>query len=110
MDPVIGEAITAIHAGPGHPWTVQELADKCHLSRSAFSERFLRTVGETPAAYIAQVRLEKAADLLQYTNEAVGVIGSDIGYDSEAAFSRAFSKRYGMSPSKWRHRPLRKEA
>jgi AraC-like DNA-binding protein len=110
MDAVIGEAITAVHANPGHPWTVQRLADKCHLSRSAFSERFLRTVGQTPAAYIAQVRLEKAADLLQYTNEAVGVIASDIGYDSEAAFSRAFSKRYGISPSKWRHQPVRKDA
>jgi AraC-like DNA-binding protein len=110
MDTVIGEALTAVHAKPGYPWTVQTLADKCHLSRSAFSERFLRTVGQPPAAYIAKVRLEKAADLLQYTTEAAGVIASSIGYDSEAAFSRAFSKRYGMAPSKWRHQPVGKEA
>ena len=106
MDPVIGGAITAVHANPGHPWTVQKLADKCYLSRSAFSERFVRTVGQTPAAYITQVRLDKASDLLQYTTETVSAISSDVGYDSEAAFSRAFSKRYGMSPSKWRRHPV----
>jgi AraC-like DNA-binding protein len=105
MDAVIGGALTAVHANPGHPWTVQRLADKCYLSRSAFSERFVRTVGQTPAAYITQVRLDKASDLLQYTTEAVSAISSDVGYDSEAAFSRAFSKRYGMSPSKWRRQP-----
>jgi AraC-like DNA-binding protein len=102
MDAVIGGAITAIHTNPGHPWTVQRLADKCHLSRSAFSERFVKIVGQAPAGYIAQIRLEKAADLLQYTTEPVGVIASDVGYDSEAAFSRVFSKRYGMPPSRWR--------
>ena len=74
MDPVIGGAITAVHANPGHPWTVQRLADKCYLSRSAFSERFVRTVGQTPAAYIAQVRLDRASDLLQYTTETVSAI------------------------------------
>jgi AraC-like DNA-binding protein len=106
-DSVIGEAMTAIHANPGHPWTVKRLADKCNLSRSAFSERFVRTVGQPPAAYIAQVRLEKAADLLQYTTDAVGAIAREIGYDSEAAFSRAFSKRHGVPPARWRRQPAR---
>ncbi len=96
----------AIHANPAHPWTVQRLADKCNLSRSAFSDRFVRTVGQPPATYIAQVRLEAAADLLQYTTENVGVIAREVGYDSEAAFSRAFSKRSGMSPSRWRHQRI----
>ncbi len=100
---MIGDAITAIHANPGRPWTVKRLADKCNLSRSAFSERFVRTVGQPPAAYISQVRLGEAADLIQYTTEAVGVIAREIGYDSEAAFSRAFSKRYGIPPTKWRN-------
>ena len=86
------------------------LADKCNLSRSAFSERFVRTVGQPPAAYIAQVRLEKAADLLQYTTDAVGAIAREIGYDSEAAFSRAFSKRHGMPPARWRRQPALREA
>jgi AraC-like DNA-binding protein len=102
MDTVIGAAITAIHANPGHPWNVQRLAAKSNLSRSAFSERFTRMVGQPPASYITQVRLERAADLLQHTTEAVTAIASDVGYDSEAAFSRVFSKRYGMPPSRWR--------
>lgn len=102
MDPVIGDAITSIHADPAHPWTVERLAGKSNLSRSAFAERFARRVGTPPAAYIAQVRLESAADLLQYTTESISAIASEIGYDSEAAFSRAFSKRYGMPPTKWR--------
>jgi len=104
MDPVIGDAITSIHASPAHPWTIERLAGKSNLSRSAFAERFVRRVGTPPAAYIALVRLESAADLLQYTTESISTVASEIGYDSEAAFSRAFSKRYGMPPSKWRRR------
>jgi AraC-like DNA-binding protein len=102
MDPVIGNAITSIHANPAHPWTIERLAGKSSLSRSAFAERFVRRVGIPPAAYIAQVRLESAADLLQYTAESISAIAHEIGYDSEAAFSRAFSKRYGRPPSRWR--------
>jgi AraC-like DNA-binding protein len=105
MDPVIGDAITAIHANPAHPWTIERLADKSNLSRSAFAERFVKRVGTPPAAYIAQVRLETAADLLQNTTQSIGAIAAQVGYDSEAAFSRAFSKRYTMPPSRWRRRP-----
>jgi transcriptional regulator GlxA family with amidase domain len=104
MDPVIGDVITSIHANPAQPWTIERLAGKSNLSRSAFAERFARRVGIPPAAYRAQVRLESAADLLQYTTESLRAIASEVGYDSEAAFSRAFSKRYGMPPSKWRRR------
>jgi AraC-like DNA-binding protein len=107
MDPVIGEAITAIHSSPGRQWSVKQLAERCNLSRSAFSDRFARTVGETPVAYLAQVRLDNAADLLHNTTVAVAAIASEVGYDSEAAFSRAFSKRFGMPPSRWRHQPSR---
>jgi len=104
MDPVIGDAITSIHANPAHPWTIERLAGKSSLSRSAFAERFVRRVGTPPGAYITQVRLESAADLLQYTTDPISTIAHEIGYDSEAAFSRAFSKRYGMPPSRWRRR------
>lgn len=104
MDPVIGDAITSIHANPAHPWTIERLAGKSNLSRSAFADRFASRVGTPPAAYIAQVRLENAADLLQYTTQSISAIAHQIGYDSEAAFSRAFSKRYGVPPSRWRRR------
>lgn len=102
MDPVVGDAVTSIHANPRHPWTVARLAGKSNLSRSAFAERFARLVGQPPAAYITEVRMTSAANLLLNTIETVGAIASDVGYESEAAFSRAFSKRYGMPPSRWR--------
>ncbi len=102
MDPVIGDAITAIHANPGHPWTIERLAGKSNLSRSAFAERFARRVGQPPATYIVGVRLASASDLLLATTQSIAMIASEIGYDSEAAFSRAFSRRYGMAPSRWR--------
>ena len=102
MDPVVGEAITAIHGDPAHPWTIDRLAQKSRLSRSAFADRFARRVGQPPAAYVAQVRLSTAADLLLDTNDSVGAVAVKVGYDSEAAFSRAFSKKYGLPPARWR--------
>ena len=102
MDPVVGEAVTSIHANPRHPWTVERLARKANLSRSAFAERFARRVGQPPATYITELRLATAADLLRETIQSVGAIASHVGYESEAAFSRAFSRRYGMPPTKWR--------
>jgi AraC-like DNA-binding protein len=102
MDPVIGEVITAIHANPRHPWTVERLAQKSNLSRSAFADRFARRAGRPPARYITEVRLATAADLLLDSTHPISLIASDVGYDSEAAFSRAFSKRYGVAPSRWR--------
>jgi AraC-like DNA-binding protein len=102
MDPIIGEAITEIHANPRHPWTVERLAQKSNLSRSAFAERFARRAGQPPATYITELRLANATDLLLDITEPISAIASDVGYESEAAFSRAFSRRYGMPPSRWR--------
>jgi AraC-like DNA-binding protein len=105
MDPVIGDAITAVHASPAHPWTIERLAGKSNLSRSAFAERLARRVGQPPATYIKQVRLAAAADLLRDSTQSVGAIATEIGSESEAAFSRAFSKHYGLPPSRWRSQP-----
>jgi AraC-like DNA-binding protein len=102
MDPVVGGAITAIHANPDHAWTIERLADMANLSRSAFAERFTKRVGQPPATYLAQVRLADAADRLLDTNDPVSAVAVKVGYDSEAAFSRAFSRRYGMPPARWR--------
>jgi AraC-like DNA-binding protein len=102
MDPVIRDAITAIHADPGQPWTIDRLADRSNMSRSAFAERFTRVVGQPPATYISQIRMSNAADLLIDTAEAISTVAAMAGYDSEAAFSRAFSRQYGLPPSKWR--------
>jgi AraC-like DNA-binding protein len=102
FDPQIGLALSAIHQKPGHDWTVEELARACSLSRSAFAARFAARVGKPPAAYLAHVRLDAATDLLRGTLLSVALIAENVGYASEAAFSRAFKTRYGTPPTRWR--------
>jgi AraC-like DNA-binding protein len=102
LDPQIGLALSAIHRDPGHDWTVEELARACSLSRSAFAARFVARVGKPPATYLAHVRLDAATDLLRDTSIPVMLIAENVGYTSEAAFSRAFKHRYGRPPARWR--------
>jgi transcriptional regulator GlxA family with amidase domain len=94
--------LSAIHRDPGRDWTVDELARTCNLSRSAFAARFVAHVGRPPATYLAHVRLDAAIDLLRGTSLPVALIAKNVGYTSEAAFSRAFKNRYGMPPAHWR--------
>lgn len=102
LDPQIGLALSAIHRHPGRDWTVRELARICSLSRSAFAARFAARVGKPPATYLAHVRLDAATDLLRGTSLPVTLIAENVGYTSEAAFSRAFKHRYGTPPARWR--------
>jgi AraC-like DNA-binding protein len=102
MDPALGPALTAIHREPGRDWPVDELARLTSLSRSAFAARFAESVGEPPGAYVQRRRLDHAAHLLRSTAEPVGRVAARVGYASEAAFSRAFSRAYGSSPRAWR--------
>ncbi|MET8871223.1 AraC family transcriptional regulator [Nocardia sp. NPDC004604] len=102
FDPQIGLTLSAIHRDPGHDWTVEELAQTCNLSRSAFAARFAARVGKPPATYLAQVRLDAATGLLRDTSLSVALIAERVGYTSEAAFSRAFKNRYGTPPARWR--------
>jgi AraC-like DNA-binding protein len=102
LEPHIGLALSAIHRDPGHDWTVEELAQACNLSRSAFAARFVARVGKPPATYLAHVRLDAATDLLRDTSLPVTLIAENVGYTSEAAFSRAFKHRYGAPPARWR--------
>jgi AraC-like DNA-binding protein len=102
LDPQISLALSAIHRDPGHDWTVEELARACSLSRSAFAARFVARVGKPPATYLAHVRLDAATGLLRDTSLPVTLIAENVGYTSEAAFSRAFKHRYGTPPARWR--------
>ncbi len=102
LDPQIGLALRAIHRDHGHDWTVEELAHACNLSRSAFAERFVARVGKPPATYLAHVRLNAATNLLRDTSLPITLVAEQVGYTSEAAFSRAFKHRYGTPPSRWR--------
>jgi AraC-like DNA-binding protein len=102
LDPQIGLALSAIHRDLSHDWKVEQLAGACNLSRSAFAAQFLARVGKPPGAYLTHVRLDAATRLLLETSLPVGVIAQNVGYTSEAAFSRAFKRRYGTPPARWR--------
>jgi AraC-like DNA-binding protein len=102
LDPQIGLALSGIHREPGHDWKVEELAQACCLSRSAFAARFAARVGMPPATYLANVRLDAATDMLRDTALPVALIAANVGYKSEAAFSRAFKRQYGTPPARWR--------
>jgi AraC-like DNA-binding protein len=100
-DSDVSRALSAIHDEPGTPWTVDRLARVALASRSAFSKRFRDAVGESPARYLAQVRMEQAKYLLgEYTT--VAEVAVRLGYGSEAAFSRAFRRHAGVPPTQWR--------
>ena len=102
LDPQIGVALSAIHRDPGRGWSVDELARACNLSRSAFAARFVAHVGKPPATYLAHVRLDVATNLLRDSSLPVSLVSKNVGYTSEAAFSRAFKNRYGTAPARWR--------
>ena len=97
-DQQIGTAIARIHGDPAAEWTVAALADQVAMSRSAFAARFTQLVGESAMRYVTRWRMYVAADLLQNRDNTVASVAAQIGYDSEAAFSRAFKRVMGTSP------------
>ena len=101
-DEVVGRVLTLLHGRPGHPWTLDELAREANSSRSNLAKRFAELVGQPPMQYLAQWRMQVAANLLVQSGAKVATIGREVGYDSEAAFSRAFKKATGMAPGAWR--------
>ena len=100
-DPVVGQALAALHGQPSEPWTVERLARLVGLSRSVFAERFMEMVGQPPMQYLALWRMQLAARLLVEGGHVAAVAGA-VGYESEAAFSRAFKKLVGQAPATWR--------
>lgn len=102
LDRALGPAVRAIHRHPEEAWSVEQLADLSSMSRAAFAARFGTLMGESPGRYLARLRLARAADHLAGTTETVGSIGKAVGYESEAAFSRAFAREFGQAPRDWR--------
>lgn len=100
--PVIGDALRLMHDDPAHRWTVAELAGRVGLSRAAFAARFAALVGEPPLAYLTGWRMDLAADLLRDGDGTIAAVARDVGYDDAFAFSVAFKRARGMSPSEWR--------
>jgi len=101
-DPRIGRALALLHAQPDRAWTVDELAREVALSRSALAERFATLVGEPPVQYLLRWRLALAACALRAGRDAIARVAERSGYESEAAFSRAFKREFGLPPAAWR--------
>lgn len=101
-DPVVGPALAQLHERPSHQWTLAELARLVATSRTVLAERFAQVVGVPPMQYLTQWRLQLAAEQLVHGSAKVAAIAAAVGYESEAAFSRAFKRATGHSPAAWR--------
>jgi AraC-like DNA-binding protein len=101
-DRFVGRALALMHEQPAQNWTLDELGRSVGLSRSALHERFVQMVGVPPMQYLAQWRMQAAARLLLETRSTVAAVALDVGYDSEAAFARAFKRAVGKPPAAWR--------
>jgi AraC-like DNA-binding protein len=103
-DEPVGRALAALHRNPARAWTLQALAREAGISRSVLAERFVQFVGHPPIEYLTSWRMQLAANQLRSSTESVAEIANRVGYESEAAFSRAFKKAVGAPPSEWRKR------
>ncbi|MGV9563477.1 cupin domain-containing protein [Streptomyces sp. NPDC003480] len=101
-DPAVGVALRLLHEAPARRWRVAELAAEVGMSRAAFAARFTALVGEPPLAYLTGWRMTLGADLLRNTEATVAAVAHAVGYDDPFAFSVAFKRARGVSPSIWR--------
>jgi len=103
-DRFVGRALGLMHAQPARDWTVDELAHEVGLSRSALAQRFSDLLDQPPMQYLAHWRLLIAAEKLLNSMAPVTDVAASVGYESEAAFNRAFKREYGLPPASWRRR------
>lgn len=108
-DTKVGKALAMLHTRPAHSWTTDELAKAIGMSRSAFAERFTVLVGTPPMRYLTHWRLQLAAVRLRESPRAIAQIAYEVGYESEAAFSRAFKNAFGITPGAWRNQRVTAE-
>ena len=109
-DPIVGHALALLHARPTHSWTLERLASDAGVSRSTLADRFTHVVGQPPMRYLARWRMQIASRLLVDGTAKVSAVAFDVGYQSEAAFSRAFKEIVGVSPATWRRSRRRSTA
>jgi AraC-like DNA-binding protein len=105
-DEFVGRALTSLHRDPARDWTLQSLAHEVGLSRSVLAERFAQFVGQPPMQYLTHWRMQLAANQLLSATDSVATVADRVGYESEAAFSRAFKKIVGEPPGQWRKNRL----
>jgi AraC-like DNA-binding protein len=101
-DTKVGQALAHLHRDPARSWTLDDLATASSTSRTLLAERFMQLMGEPPLAYLARWRLQLGARLLLTTNRKVLQVAGDVGYESEAAFNRAFKREFGAPPARYR--------
>lgn len=101
-DPGVGRALALIHERPADAWTIEQLGEAAAMSRSTLHERFVHFLGQPPMQYLAQWRMQLAASWLRDTDVKVIEVALEVGYENEAAFSRAFRRAVGESPAAWR--------
>jgi AraC-like DNA-binding protein len=104
-DPFVSRALSLLHARVAEQWTVDDLGREVGLSRSALADRFTRLIGEPPMRYLAHWRSQIAAHQLRNTDATLARIAEQVGYESEAAFNRAFKRNFGVPPATWRKNP-----
>jgi AraC-like DNA-binding protein len=101
-DPFVARALALLHRDTARHWTVEDLGREIGLSRSALADRFIRFIGVPPMHYLADWRMQVATEKLRNTNGSLAQVAQIVGYESEAAFSRAFKKAFGVAPATWR--------
>jgi len=101
-DPVVARALSSLHQEPARRWTIDDLATEAGASRTVLAERFHRLVGRPPIEYLTAWRIQLAAERLKAGRDPLARIAETVGYESEAAFSRAFKREMGVSPGAWR--------
>ena len=106
-DPLVARTLSLLHGAPAKHWTLEELAAQAGTSRSVLAERFAHFVGQPPMQYLTQWRMQLATRLLAEPGaRKVAAVAEAVGYESEAAFSRAFKKCVGIAPAAWRLREV----
>jgi len=103
-DSEVGKALALIHRKPDEPWTLASIAKEAGLSRSVLAERFRHYLGESPIAYLTRWRLQLGAQRLTSTSHSVAQIAAEVGYESEAAFNRAFKREFQLPPARFRNK------
>jgi AraC-like DNA-binding protein len=101
-DPEVGRALALLHRDPAKPWTIALLAREIGISRTVLAERFRHYLNEPPMSYLTRWRLLLAARMLKTNNRGVADIAADVGYESEAAFNRAFKRQFNVPPARFR--------
>jgi AraC-like DNA-binding protein len=106
-DAVVGKSLALLHNNPSHPWTVDDLARRVGQSRTRLGERFRHFLGKSPIAYLTEWRLKLGAEALESTEQSVVEVALSVGYNSEAAFNRAFKRAYRLPPAQFRQKRKR---